>query len=191
MSLTRPINIGAEEGALLQFLIRLAGVRDVVEIGTLTGYSALWIARALPEGGRLITLEKEAAYAALARETFAHSDVEDKITLIEGDAQDSLASLGGSYDMASSYDMVFVDADKLSYARYLDWAEENVRKGGLIVLDNSLLFDNVYLDTPCESISRTAHEVMRQCNKRLSDKTRYSSILIPTDEGMTIAQKLF
>lgn len=181
-SLTDNISIHAEDGRLLQFLIGLANVKSIVEIGTFGGYSAIWMANALPEDGKLITIEKDEARAAAVRDTLAPHK---KIALMVGDALDVMKTLQGPFDM------VFIDADKLSYLEYLDWAEKNVRTGGLIIGDNTFLFDAVWNDGPVDRVRETARRVMREFNLRLADPARYDSILLPTIEGMTIARKKF
>jgi predicted O-methyltransferase YrrM len=95
---------------------------------------------------------------------------------------------------SAPYDMVFIDADKPGYPEYLDWAEEYVRKGGLIVGDNTLLFGHVWSESAPQGAgapSRTAWNAMREFNRRLADPAKYHSVLIPTEEGMTVAIKLF
>jgi predicted O-methyltransferase YrrM len=172
------IIIHPEEGKLLQLLIRMNGVKNIVEIGTLAGYSALWMAEALPPDGRIITIEKDETRAALARRNIAH---EPRIELVTGDALQVLQQLKGPFDM------VFIDADKINYTAYLDWAEVNVRQGGLIVGDNTFLFDAVWKDGPVDRVRETARAAMRDFNARLADAEKYHSILLPTEEGLTIA----
>lgn len=179
------IQIGPEEGRLLQVLIALSGVKTIVEIGTLAGYSALWMARALPAGGHLTTINKDPAHIALARGFFAQSEVGDRITMLEGDAHHVLSTLHGPFDM------IFIDADKISYNDYLDWAEKNIRKGGLIVADNTLLHGTIATPPPHENTSPAAWKQMRRFNERLADRSKYDGIVIPTSEGMSVAIKLF
>jgi predicted O-methyltransferase YrrM len=178
------ISLHAEEARILQLLIRLGNIRKIVEIGTLGGYSALAMAATLPEDGHLWTLEKDPARAALSRQNTAN---EKRITLIEGDARETLQRL----EPHAPFDMIFIDADKLNYAHYLDWAEVHVRKGGLIVGDNTLLFDAVWMAERPPRVRDTALAAMRDFNRRLADTDKYHGILLPTAEGMTIAQKLF
>lgn len=178
------ISIHADEARLLQLLIKLAGVRRIVEIGTLGGYSALSMAAALPADGRIWTCEKDPARAALARQ---NTQTDTRITIIEGDALHSLPALSAE----GPFDMAFIDADKLNYAQYLDWAEAHVRKGGLIVGDNTLLFGAVWMRERPPRVRDTALAAMRDFNLRLSDPEKYHGILLPTAEGMTIALKLF
>lgn len=182
-----PIHIGAEEGKLLQWIIQLAQVRTIVEIGTLSGYSTLWMARALPEGGHLYSIEKEEERLAIARKHIAASDVADRITLLHGDAHQILPEL----EDHAPFDMIFIDADKISYLDYLDWAEKYVRKGGVIIGDNSFLFEAVYLEELPEGVRPQTREVMREFNRRLAEPEKYCSIMLPTKEGMTLAIKQF
>lgn len=176
------ISILPEEGRLLQILIRLGGIKSIVEIGTLSGYSALCMAAALPSDGRLITIEKDPARAALAR---THIQNEPRIELIEGDAREVLPRL------STPVDMVFIDADKLNYGAYLDWAEGAVRKGGLIIGDNTFLFDAAWKDGDIPRVRETARQAVRDFNLRLSDPAKYAGLLLDTPEGMTVAVKLF
>jgi len=182
-----PIHIGAEEGRLLQMLIALHGTRTIVEIGTLAGYSTLWMARALPENGHIYTIDKDPRHCAMAREFIAQSDMQERITQLEGDAHSVLAQLSAK----GPFDMVFIDADKISYSDYLDWAERNIRKGGLIVADNTLLFGSMGQDAPPPDMAPTAWHNMRRFNERLANRNKYSGTIIPTQEGLSVAIKLF
>lgn len=189
------ISIAPQEGRLLQLLARLCHARKIVEVGTLGGYSALWMADALPEDGKIFTLEKDERRAEMAAKHFAAHDKAKKITLVTGDALESLPKLSPE----GPFDMVFIDADKQGYANYLDWAEKNVRKGGLIVGDNTFLFGTVWQAAPDKdaetshgnALRMSAWRAMRDFNARLADPERYQSILLPTAEGMTVAMKLF
>lgn len=185
--LNRGWQIGAEEGRLLQMLMRLHGAKRVVEVGTLLGYSAIWMARALPEGGHIITLEKDADHARLARGFIAESDVAERITLMEGDANTNL----GTLSTEAPFDMLFIDADKPGYNAYLDWAEQNIRQGGLIVADNTLLFGAAWQEKAPEGTAPSTHAAMRRFNARLADRRKYDATMIPTEEGLTVAVKLF
>jgi predicted O-methyltransferase YrrM len=181
------IQVGAEEGRFLQLLIRMSGVKKIIEVGTLAGYSTIWMARALPVDGSIITIEGEPKHSALAKGHFAVCEVGERIILKEGKAVSVLSEISGS----GPFDMIFIDADKISYEKYLDWAEVNIRKGGLIVADNTLLFDSVYEDAPLEGISMEAWNTMRSFNQRLADKEKYLSVMLPTKEGLSIAVKQF
>jgi predicted O-methyltransferase YrrM len=121
-----PHDVSAPQGALLELLARLTGARSILEIGTLAGYSTAWLARGLPPGGRLVTLEADPGAAALARRNLAGLPVE----VISGSALETLPGLEGPFDL------VFIDADKQRSADYLALALEKVRPGALIVVDN-------------------------------------------------------
>jgi predicted O-methyltransferase YrrM len=179
------MSVTPAEGRVLQFLIRGFGIESIVEIGTLYGYSSLCMAKALPVGGRIISLEKDGSRCGVAVANARASTVAEKIDIRCGDALQSLAQIDGPVDM------VFIDADKARYIEYLDWAEKNVRPGGLIVGDNTFLFGALWGEMRSgHGIVPQTIEAMQEFNRRLSDPRLYNSILIATAEGMTIAQKL-
>jgi predicted O-methyltransferase YrrM len=120
-------DVSAPQGALLELLARLVGARAILEIGTLAGYSTAWLARALPAGGRLVTLEADPHYADVARRNLAGLAA---VEVIVGPALETLPGLDGPFDL------VFIDADKRSNAEYLRWALRLARPGSLIVADN-------------------------------------------------------
>ncbi|ANH91318.1 methyltransferase [Streptomyces sp. SAT1] len=128
------INVTASQGKLLHLLARLQGARNVLEIGTLGGYSTIWLARALPEDGRLVTLEYDAHHADVARRNLAHAGL-DRITEVRvGPALESLPKLAD--ENPAPFDLVFIDADKVNNPRYVEWALRLTRTGSLIILDN-------------------------------------------------------
>ena len=129
------IQITSLQGRLLQMLTQLLGACRVLEIGTLSGYSGVWIARGLPPDGKLITLEVNEKHADLAREAFRRAGVADKVEVHVGPALDTLASL----ELDAPLDMAFIDADKGNNRRYFDWAVEHMRPGGLVLVDNVLM----------------------------------------------------
>lgn len=128
------IAVSTPQGKLLHLLARMTGAKRVLEVGTLGGYSTLWLARALPPEGRLVTLELDAKHAVVARANFARAGFADAIELREGPALESLAALHA--EGGAPFDLVFVDADKPNNPRYLEWALELTRRGSVIVLDN-------------------------------------------------------
>lgn len=180
-----PIHVRPEDARILEFLIRACNVKTVVEVGTLAGYGAIRMARALPPDGHVFTLEHDRARAERAGENIARAGFAEKITVIPGPAADSMKDLSGPFDM------IFIDADKISYGLYLDWAEKNIRKGGLVVGDNTFLFGAVCQDDLLEGVSKTARDTMLDFNRRLADPARYTGMMIPSDEGMTVGIKLF
>lgn len=179
------INIDPYEGRFLQLIISIANISTVVEIGTLYGYSTLWIARALPSHGKIISFESNLENYEKAKALLSKTEVWSRVDLRFGDAHSLLNELHGPFDMA------FIDANKSGYTGYLDWSEKNIRKDGLIVGDNTLLFGHMVGRDRGIEMPERAITVMREFNQRLSDSSRYRSVLVPTLEGMTIAQKLF
>ncbi len=153
----------------------------------MAGYSTIWMARALPEGGHIYTVNKDPEHVKMANGFFARCECADRITQLSGDAHLVLPELAGK----APFDMVFIDADKISYPAYLDWAEQNIRKGGLIVADNSLLGGAAAEDAPPAGIPVTRWKNIRFFNERLADKNKYNASIIPTKEGLSVAIKLF
>ena len=132
----RPIQVSASSGQLLHLLALTIGAQRILEIGALGGYSAIWLGRALPPSGRLITLEIDERHAAVARRNLHAAGLEGKVEVRVGDA---LATLGAMQQAGEApFDLAFIDADKESYPAYLAVVIELVRDGGLIVADNTL-----------------------------------------------------
>jgi predicted O-methyltransferase YrrM len=128
------IGVSRLQGKLLFVLARIAQARRVLEIGTLGGYSTIWMARALPPDGRITTLELEPDHAKIARENLGRAGVLDRVDIRVGPALDTLPALHASG--AGPFDLVFIDADKQNNAEYLDWAVKLSRPGAIIVVDN-------------------------------------------------------
>jgi predicted O-methyltransferase YrrM len=128
------ISVSAPQGRMLYLLARQAGARNILEIGTLGGYSGIWLARALPETGRLVTLELDPKHAEVARGNFRRAGVDAKVEVRVGPALETLATMAAG--RAAPFDLTFIDADKVSSAEYVDWAIRLSRPGAWIVLDN-------------------------------------------------------
>jgi predicted O-methyltransferase YrrM len=128
------IDVSPLQGKFLEFLVRISGARRLLEIGTLGGYSSLWMARALPENGRIVTLEVDPRHADVARANLANAGVGERVELIVGPAIESLQALKESG--CAPFDFIFIDADKESYPEYLVWALKLSRTGTVIVADN-------------------------------------------------------
>ncbi|MCJ7788321.1 MAG: O-methyltransferase [Methyloceanibacter sp.] len=129
-----PINVSPNQGKFLMLLAQAIGARRILEIGTLGGYSAIWLARALPADGRLLSLEADPAYAELARANLARAGLAEKVEVRVGRAQDTLPELIA--EGAAPFDLIFIDADKPSTPDYYQWSVELARRGSLIVVDN-------------------------------------------------------
>jgi len=126
------IHVSPVQGKLLQLLARLQGARNILEIGTLGGYSTIWLARALPPGGRLITLEASPKHAEVARANIARAGLAEIVDLHLGKALDTLPQIADK----GPFDLIFIDADKPGYPDYLPWALKLSRPGSLIIADN-------------------------------------------------------
>ncbi len=128
------INVAPNQGKLLMLLAQIRGARTILEIGTLGGYSTIWLARALPLDGRLVTLEADTKHAEVARANIARAGLDGKVELRVGRALDTLPQLQA--EGLGPFDLVFIDADKQSSAEYFAWALRLSRRGSLIIADN-------------------------------------------------------
>ncbi|WP_343665340.1 O-methyltransferase [Paraburkholderia tropica] len=130
----RSIHVAPNQGKFLHLLARIQGAKRILEIGTLGGYSAIWLARALPPGGQLVSLEYSPENAAVARANIAHANLADRVSVITGLALDSLDAMLA--EQTAPFDFVFIDADKSNNANYLDRVLKLSRPGTVIVADN-------------------------------------------------------
>jgi len=150
------INVSPCQGKLLHILARAHGVRSILEIGTLGGYSTIWLARALPETGRLITLEIDPKHAEVARTNIARAGVAGRVELRLGRALDTLPQLAA--EGHGSFDLIFIDADKPSNADYFQWALQLSHRGSLIIVDNVVrggkVVDATNLDPNVQGVRR-------------------------------------
>jgi caffeoyl-CoA O-methyltransferase len=176
------ISIKPEEGRFLQFLVRACGVRLALELGTLGGYSGIWIARGLIHGGRLISIEKEPRHAEIARAHFEAAGVADRVEVRVGEADSLLPGLS----QEGSFDFVFIDADKPGYPLYLGWAIENTRQGGLIAAHNAFRKGSVAGQAPDDEFT----PLMREVNSHLASDPRLISTIYPAGDGTLISVKL-
>ncbi len=175
-----PIHISPDEGKLLHVLLRAAGARTVLEIGSLAGYSGIWLARALPPEGRLTTIEKDSRHAALARQAYAEAGVAEQVQLIEGDAREVLRTL------APGFDAVFVDADKEPMAEYFRESVRLLRVGGLLLSDNAF-FHGAVVDRSDRSAQA---EGVRAFNRLAATDARVVSAVIPIRDGVVVGVKV-
>jgi predicted O-methyltransferase YrrM len=172
-----PHEVTPSQGKLLQLLARLAGARAILEIGTLGGVSAIWLARALPPGGRLVTLEADPKHAQIARANLARAGLAGSVEVRLGTALDSLAALAA--EGAGPFDLVFIDADKPNNPAYLDWALRLARRGAVIVADN-VVRDGAVAD-PASTDPNVAG--VRRFLERLAAEPRASAAAIQTVGG--------
>jgi caffeoyl-CoA O-methyltransferase len=165
------IQISPNEGVLLAVLAQIAGARRILEIGTLGGYSAIHLARALPEDGALISLEIDERHAEVARNNVKRAGLEGKVEIRVGDAKVLLARVVKREE--GPFDLVFIDADKEGYPEYLEWALRLSRPGSLILADNTIRGGSV-IDPKYDS-ARAA----REFNQRLAEDPRLFGIVLP------------
>jgi predicted O-methyltransferase YrrM len=179
------MQIAPEQGQFLQFLARLIGARNVLEVGVFMGYSSSWIALALPPGGKVVACEVSEEYTAIARKTWLEAGVEDKIDLRLAPALQTLDGLIAQGD-AGRFDFAFIDADKQNYANYYERALTLLRPGGLIAVDN-VLWDGSVTD-PTDTDPDT--EAIRAFNRKLLADRRIALTLVTIGDGLTLACKL-
>jgi predicted O-methyltransferase YrrM len=172
--------IAPEQASFMQILLRAAKAREVVEVGTLAGYSAITMARALPEGGRVRTIELETKHADFAARWFAKSDVSKKVELHRGAGADVLKGFA-----TNSADAAFLDADKPSYPIYLQECLRIVRAGGLIMVDNAFAFGELFAATP----THDSVGAMRAFNDLMAKETALQSVIVPVGDGLWVGVK--
>lgn len=171
------IQISPENGKFLFMLAKMVHAKNVLEIGTLTGYSTIWLARALTEGGKVTTLEISNEHAAEARKNFERAGVQNKIHLILGDAFESLDKLSNE-----KFDFVFIDANKERCSDYFDKVIERMNKGGIIATDNTLRDGDVVKQNADEGTKG-----IQLYNKKVANDPRVDSLLIPISDGVTLS----
>lgn len=172
--------IAPEQAAFMQILLRLGRARDVVEVGTLAGYSAICMARAIPPGGRVQTIEVSQKHADFAKSAIAKSDVADRIEVHCGAGAEILPTFADK-----SADAAFLDADKSNYALYLRECLRIVRPGGLIMVDNAFAFGKLFDENPAD------REVpaVRAFNEHMSTVEQLHSIIVPIGDGLWVGVK--
>ena len=175
------MQIAPEQGAFMTWLTRLIGARHALEIGTFTGYSAICIARGLPEDGGLLCLDVSEEWTAIAREAWAEAGLEDRIELRLGPAAETLAAIppGGQFDLA------FVDADKTGYETYADLVHPRLRRGGVLLVDNVLWGGSVIDDERQDEDTRA----IRAFNDARADDERWDRVMLPISDGLTLLRK--
>ena len=180
------IAVSPPQGKLLHLLARLHGSRTILELGTLGGYSTIWLARALPPGGRLVTIEAEPSYARVAAENIERAGLGDIVELRVGPALEQLPELAAQEP--PPFDLVFIDADKQTTPDYFSWALELTRPGSVIITDN-VIRAGALIDPECED---PRVEGMRRFHELLAAEPRVSATTIQTVgskgyDGFTVA----
>ena len=176
------MQISPLQGAFMELFVRAIGARQALEVGTFTGYSALCVARALPDDGHLLCCDVNAEWTAIGRRYWDEAGVGHKIELRLGPGLDTLRAL----PVAEQFDVAFVDADKGGYPSYLDEIVPRLRPHGVILVDNTLWSGRV-LDAADDSTNTTA---LRAFNDNVTADSRLFSVLLPMADGLTLIQKL-
>lgn len=169
------IQISPLQGRMLQVLAAACGARKMLEIGALSGYSGIWLARALPEGGRLISLEISEKHAAVARGSLARAGLSDRAEVRVGPGEELLPALLAE----GPFDLIFIDADKPGYPTYLDWAIRLSRPGTIIVADNCIRGGAPLHDTPSDDATIAA---VGAYDRRAASDPRLVSVALPMDD---------
>lgn len=180
------INVAPNQGKLLHLLARMHGARNILEIGTLGGYSTIWLARALPRDGKLITLEADPKHAEVARANIARAELAERVQVRVGRALDSLPEL--AKEPHGAFDFIFIDADKENIPHYFEWALKLSRKGSVIIVDN-VVRRGAVLDASSNDPNILG---VRRLNERLAKETRVSATSVQTVgskgyDGFTLA----
>ena len=167
------INVSANEGKLLYLIAKMCGARKALEIGTLGAYSTIWLARALPDGGRLITLEYSPKHAEVARANIERAGLSEKVEVRVGAGLDLLPRIEANGE--GPFDLFFIDADKVSYPDYLEWCVKLSRPGSVILSDN-LIRDGAVLSPEPEDENAQA---IARFNRKLATHPRLESLILP------------
>ncbi|WP_312018450.1 class I SAM-dependent methyltransferase [Streptomyces sp. I05A-00742] len=174
------LQVAEEQAPLLAFLVRLTGARDILEIGTFTGLSALSMAQALPAGGSLIALDISEEWTAHAREAWAKAGVADRVDLRIGDGLESVRALPAEPHL----DLVFLDADKVNYINYWEETVPRLRAGGLIVVDNVFFHGEVVAPEATEMGA-----AVKAFNDHAAADGRMETVMLTVADGLTLARK--
>src|SRR6478672_2632006 len=176
------MQVSPDQGALLTVLVKAARAATALEVGTFTGYSAICIARGLPDGGTLTCLEIDPEFAATAQRNVEKAGLEERVTIVVGPAHETLEAMPA----APAYDFAFIDADKQTYGDYYELVLERLQPGGLILIDNTLLRGRV-LDPvdPDDELARTVAAL----NDRIAADERVDSAMAFISDGVTFVRK--
>lgn len=188
------MQIPPEQGQFMTFLVKALGVKKALEVGTYTGYSALCIALGLPDDGRLIACDINESWADIGRRYWQEAGVAHKIEFRFGKAVRTLDALIKSGE-SGSFDFIFIDADKINYDQYYERSLSLLRPGGVVALDNVLLFgsvaDNAVLDTDLRKrITDADIAAMRKLNEKIKNDPRVDETMLPLADGLTLVRKL-
>jgi caffeoyl-CoA O-methyltransferase len=178
------MQIGPEQGAFMGLLIRLLGARRTLEVGVFTGYSSMVVAKAMGPEGKVLALDVSEEFTAIARRHWTGAGIADRIELRLRPAAESLRELVAA-GAGETFDFAFIDADKVNYDVYYEYALKLVRRGGLIAIDN-VLWSGQVIDPSDESADTAA---IRALNSKVHGDKRVDAVLVPIGDGLTLALK--
>jgi predicted O-methyltransferase YrrM len=179
------ISISQTEAHLIQFMARLIRPEKIVEIGTLTGLSALYFLEILPENGKLWTFEKSPLHIEKSKEVLQKYISSNQCEIIEGDALLNLPKISGQ----GPFDVIFIDANKAAYFEYWGWAQKNISTGGMIIIDNVFLAGAVWGDQTRQKFNEKQISGMKKMTKDILGSTDFKATFIPTTEGLLVCSK--
>jgi caffeoyl-CoA O-methyltransferase len=180
------IHVAEMDGLHLEILTRASAAKKAVEIGTLGGYSGVCIARGLAPQGTLYTFEFEPKHAEVARESFVKAGLIDRVKIHVGPATENLPKI----ESEGPFDLVFIDADKVNYPAYLQWATKNLRIGGLLIGDNTLAWGQITDEKFDDPENEASVRALQQFNQQIAQNGHFRATLFPTGEGLTVAVKV-
>jgi len=177
------MQISEIQGLFLQLIIKINNVKNCLEIGTFTGFSALTMALALPNGGKITTLDHDEKIVHVAKNFFKKGKLENKIETVISPALDTLKKF---LQEGKKFDLVFIDADKGNYKNYYDLSLNLINAKALIILDNVLWHGDVYKKTATDKQTN----IMREFNKYIKNDNRVEKVILPLGDGLTICRKV-
>jgi len=180
------ISLSKTEAQILQFFVTEIAAKKVVEIGTLTGLSALYILQALPEGAFFWTLEKSPEHARLAANVLSDYINKNQCKILIGDAKEKLQEI----ESEAPFDVVFIDGNKAAYLDYFNWAQAHLKVGGLIMVDNVFLAGGVWGDPAAQKFNEKQITTVQKMNQQAFADKKLKSMILPTEEGLLICKKL-
>jgi predicted O-methyltransferase YrrM len=175
------IHISPEQGKFLQVMMAAVNAKKVLEVGSLFGYSTLWMARALPAGGKLVTVELDPLHARTTRENIARAGLGDRVEVRQGDAREVLPQLTSE----GPFDLAFIDAEKAEYIHYFDQVMQLMRPGGMVIGDNASAQGRAW-NANLPKGEREYVEHIRAFNRHMATDPRLVSLLVPISDGMCV-----
>lgn len=186
------IAVSPDTGRLLMMLTSMTnggrGAKLALELGTLAGYTAIWISRGLANDGRLITLEPNSKHAAFAREAIATAGAASRVEVRERKSLDAFPELSREFGQ-TSFDFIFADAIKTEYSQYFHWAREHLRPGGLFVAHNALGSAHWWIDAASSAASEPERLAVDRFNREIAADPLFDAMVLPTHQGLMVARR--